>query len=139
MTPRRTKILISAICNSFKYLHGIFLADVNSDTMQQILFQNFVLTWRERWLRTEKDHIWSGNNPIIIAVFFKHIENLYYTGPMVLTLKVVLSCCLLRFLITVQRNMCTEKQWSFPRHSSNIPSVYQVVWELVTKCLRNPR
>ena len=49
------------------------------------------------------------------------------------------SCCVLWFLIALQIKMCGGKQWKSLNILRVVKSIYEAAWELVTKCLRNPR
>ena len=86
-------INISNLIYNFKNLRQNFWADGNRNTMQQKLFGTLKVTLKIN--KNKNKTFFQGylifNNPIQIAVFFKHVVILYYTCPSFLTLKVETS------------------------------------------------
>ena len=86
-------INISNLIYNFKNLRQDFWADGNRNTMQQKLFGTLKVTLKIN--KNKNKTFFQGylifNNPIQIAVFFKHVVILYYTCPSFLTLKVETS------------------------------------------------
>ena len=122
-------INISNLIYNFKNLRHDFWADGNRNTMQQKLFGTLKVTLKIN--KKKNKTFFQGylifNNPIQIAVFFKHVVILYYTCPSFLTLKVETSLQEI-FSVRLRENCPYSDLFWFvlsPKEGKNWPEDFQ--------------